>query len=166
MRWIVGIGLGVAVAASVSAKEKAPLVFPDMGYSIQPLEQQPAKPQVMQHLFMFVPGEHGFAGNVGVQLQPYPGTLKAYAELSKKQFEQMKVKVLRSEVKDTHALFEYQMKNAQGAEMHVYSKAYQRESTVYLVSGTTLESSWEKQGAAIKNSVDSFSLLPRPATAK
>ena len=159
MDWIVCSGDGFLGRC----QRKGPPVFPDLGYSIKPLEVKTAegtKPQVMQHLFMFVPAEQGFAGNVGVQVQPYPGTLKAYAELSSKQFAQMKVKVIKSEVQESHAFFEYSMLNAQKQPMHVYSKAFKRGDLVYLVSATTLEKTWAKQGPALKECVDSFSFLP------
>jgi hypothetical protein len=71
----------------------APLDFSKYGFQIGALDTPPGDSPT-QVIMMFLPTKNGFAPNVNVMIQPYAGTIKDYASLSKGQFEDMKFKII------------------------------------------------------------------------
>ena len=88
------IALLCLAANSALAGDKAEtLTFKQAGFSIAPLDEPQKGPS--QTLIMFLPASDGFAPNVNVQIQPYSGSIDAYADLSKTQFKQVRVRRLQ-----------------------------------------------------------------------
>jgi hypothetical protein len=135
----------------------APLEFPKYGFQINALENSPADTPV-QALIMFLPAKNGFAPNVNVNIQPYGGTVKDYISLSKKQFEQMKWKVLsEKEPSANEWLCEYSG-DMQQSSLHWYARAVLKSGKVYLITGTAREDDWADCSAELEKCVDSFAL--------
>ncbi|MEW4488992.1 hypothetical protein AB1L42_12975 [Thalassoglobus sp. JC818] len=132
------------------------MTFPVNGYSMTPLEA-PVGETPYQSLIMFLAASEGFAPNVNVQIQPYPGTMQEYSDLSKGQFEQLNFQVLKENVNENMALWEY-TGTTQSKTLHWYTAAHKRDNKVYLVTATALESQWERAGEKLKKCVDSFRL--------
>jgi hypothetical protein len=145
-------------AEEAAAPEQPRLHFPGSGFSITPLEDEEAG-EPRQVLMMFLAPRDGFASNVNVQMQPWPGSFDAYAKLSENQFKQMGWKVLDESSTEDSRQWEY-TGHLQGMEMHFYSRACKRGEIVYLATGTALASNWEKDKQTLKACVDSFKLEP------
>lgn len=111
----------------------------------------------IQPLMMFLAPQGGFAPNVNVQIQNYPDSLKAYAELSLRQFKALKMKVVKSKITKKFALFEY-TGNMKGNDFHFYARAFKKGKKIYLVTGTALVSQWANAKKKIVSTVDSFKL--------
>lgn len=145
--------LSVSCFAAVAESR---LHFPVNGYSIAPLEgTSDAVPS--QSLIMFLPPKDGFSPNVNVQIQPYNGSIKDFADLSDQQFKSMGFKVLNREATATAITWEYQGP-FQGQIMHWFSRAIQSKGRFYVVTATALESQWADVAGQLKACVNSFKL--------
>ena len=130
------------------------LHFAVAGFSIAPLEAPPGEsPQ--QVLMMFLPAKAGFAANVSVQIQPYGGSIDDYSELSLKQFNSAKLKVLAHKKEGELVLFEYTGMMEQ-RQLHWYARAEKKGSSIYLVTATAIDSEWDDVETKLKPCVDSF----------
>ena len=78
----------LCTSACLGAATLGQLTFTASGFSIRPLEG-------WETLTMLLPASDGFAPNVNVQIQPYPGTLDSYIALSKGQLKQMGFQAVR-----------------------------------------------------------------------
>lgn len=146
----------VANLASAGATVEK-LTFKQAGFSIAPLDEQQQGPA--QALIMFLPASNGFSPNVNVQIQPYPGRIDEYANLSKTQFKQIGFKVL-AESKSNHSevIFEYSG-TLQGNNLHWYARAVQKNGTIYLITATATEEQWPKVADKLKECVNSFETI-------
>jgi hypothetical protein len=152
------IALLCLAANSALAGDKAEtLTFKQAGFSIAPLDEPQKGPS--QTLIMFLPASDGFAPNVNVQIQPYSGSIDAYADLSKTQFKQVGFKLL-SENKSGKAeiTFEYSG-TLQGRNFHWYARAIQNGGIIYLVTATATEEQWSKVADKLKVCVNSFETI-------
>ncbi|MCC6673381.1 MAG: hypothetical protein IT458_20150 [Planctomycetes bacterium] len=152
---------GVLLLASVFAVARAPadrLAFPAAGFAIAALDSAPSK-ESTQILLMSLPPSAGFAPNVNVQIQPCAEGVQAYLALSKKQFEQMGLELVAESKPSASAItMEYQGE-LQGRKLHCYARAVQKGGSIYLATGTALQSQWDKVGAELKACVDSLETL-------
>ena len=80
--------------------------FNESGFSIDILDEQPGNAG-SQPLQMLLPAVNGFSANVNVQIQPYPGTLVEYKNLSEAQFVQLGLKTITSSTKGSAVVFDY-----------------------------------------------------------
>lgn len=137
-------------------KSDTRLHFKKNGFSIAPLEgKSDSAPYVV--IMMFLPGSEAFSPNVNVSIQPYSGSIKEYADLSKKQFKAGKFTVVSEKLSSTSVVWEY-TGMAQGRQLHWYAKAERKDGKVYLVTATSTESQWKTLSAKLKVCVDSFKL--------
>ncbi len=132
------------------------LHFKESGFSIAPLEGK-TDPTAYTPLKMLLPATDSFAPNVNVRIQPYNGTIKQYADLSKKQFIAAKLTVQSETVTQTSVVWEYSG-TMQGHNLHWYAKAERGNGKVYLVTATAKESQWNDVAAKLKACVNSFKL--------
>ena len=140
-----------------SFSQDGSLRFPELGYSIQPLE--PNLKDVTGNyiaLNMFLPSSEEFAPNINIIVQDYPGSAKDYKELSDGQFESLGVKMMRSDLKDGVVFFEYTTDKFGGTELHIYTRAYFANSKVYMATATATIKQWKKYGKQLVISVDSI----------
>ena len=133
------------------------LDFPLSGFKIDPLEV--AKGEVpVSPLVMCLPATEGFAPNVNVTIQPFPGTMGDYITVSKQEFEQVKWTLI-AESRDGDKVWKVEYADpSPNNPLHFYAKAVSNGKYVYLVTGTARESQWATAGPQIKKCVDSLVL--------
>jgi len=144
-------------AVFISGAPVDKLHFRLMGFSISPLESDPGN-NTYQALTMYLPSSEGFSPNVGVQTQPFEGSVKAYAALSEKQFQQMNIKLLKEKEVGTNQLVVEYAGALQSHSLHWYARAVLKNGRAYLVTATSTERQWSSMGAKLENCVDSFEL--------
>ena len=146
----------LGLASLIHPAFAAPVELPQYGFKIEPLDAAAPSETTVTALATFLPPSDGFAPNINVQIQPYAGTIKDYAELSKGQFDQFKLRVLASEFKgDREWAAEYEGP-LQGTLLHVYARAISKDGKIYLVTATATPAQWAVVGARLKKHVDSF----------
>ncbi len=132
------------------------LDFPEAGFSIDNIDAAPTLAG-SQPLHMFLPPVNGFSANINVQIQPYPGSMKQYIELSQSQFKQMGLSVISSKEQDETMVLEYSG-FMQGMNLHFYAKAVKKGSFVYLVTATDSKENWNDNKSQLISAVNSFKL--------
>ena len=132
------------------------MTFDEAGFSIKALDGEPGQAGT-QPLTMMLAARNGFAANVNVQIQAYPGSMQDYIELSKAQFEQMGLKMVNKRIEGDTIWFEY-AGDMNGRSLHFYSKAVKKGKFFYLATGTDLEQNWQHSSAQLKAVVDSLQL--------
>lgn len=143
-----------SISQSAATKPADKLVFQNNGFSISPLDE--AGEGTYQVLMMFLRPSKDFAPNVNVMRQAYGGTLDQYAALSRKQFENLKFKVLSESRPDKHTVvFEY-AGQMQGRTLHWYARVVLQGGTAFLVTATAAEDHWKDVSVKLKSCVDSF----------
>ena len=147
---------GISASLCTAGDSKDRLMFKANGFSIAPLEGV-SKDVPYQTIIMFLPPTESFSPNVNVQIQPYNGTVKQYAELSRTQFKTAGFKVLTQKLTAKALLLEYSG-TVQGRELHWYAEATLSKGKVYLVTATATESQWKAVGSKLKACVNSFKL--------
>lgn len=130
--------------------------FKETGFSINALDQAPSAAGGTP-LQMFLPPSNGFSANVNVQIQPYPGSMAEYIELSKSQLKQMGLQIIDMSISGDEAIFEYNG-NMNGMHLHFYAKAVKKGSLFYLATATDLATQWHVNKGKLKNAVASFKL--------
>src|SRR5260370_8449551 len=90
---VISIALLSSCATLFQAKA-ATIDLPLYGFQIDALDAAPDASAPATALEMFLTPTEGFAPNINVQIQPYTGTIKEYATLSKGQFDEWKWRVI------------------------------------------------------------------------
>src|SRR5260370_36352830 len=107
-------------------------------------------------LEMFLTPTEGFAPNINVQIQPYTGTIKEYATLSKGQFDELKWKVIsEKEIGDNEWSIEY-TGTMQPGDLHFYARTISKNRKVHLATPTAKESQWPTVSDTLRQHIDSF----------
>ena len=142
--------------ATFSQTKAATIDLPLYGFQIDALDAAPNPAAPTTALVLSLPATEGFAPNINVQVQPYTGTIKEYAELSKRQFEQLKWKVIsEKEIGDNEWSVEY-TGTLQAGDLHFYARAISKDGKVYLASATAKETQWEVVGDTLRQHIESF----------
>ena len=150
--WLVALACGGAALLGAAAGQA--LHFPQHAFSIAPLEGRAGSTGMV--LLMSLPPTGGFAPNVNVVAQPSHGTMDDFIALSKQQFAQAGLHVVRAEkVGENDAAFEY-TGNMQGRPLHWYAKASLKGDEVLLTTATATDQQWPKFADQLKACVDSF----------
>ena len=146
----------LTLALSLSAQDATNrLRFPATGFSIAPLEASPGD-EARKALMMFLPASENFAANVNVLIQPYSGTIEEYTKVTLDAYKANGMKVLQQkEISRSVVVFEV-TGEMDGRTLHWYSRAEKVAGRIYLATGTAREEDWPRQGAPIKNCVDSL----------
>jgi hypothetical protein len=79
------IGPALYYAANLSSLTAATIDLPEYGFLIDVTDVKPWA-NASTPLVMCLPASEGFAPNINVTIQPYPGSIKEYISLSKRQF--------------------------------------------------------------------------------
>ncbi|MDD5697273.1 MAG: M56 family metallopeptidase [Victivallaceae bacterium] len=103
-----------------------------------------------------LPAQSGFAANVNIIKQSYNLPMAAYDKLSLSQFKSLNAKVLTHELKGNEARYEYMLGDK---KLHFYVRAVKQGKSIYCITATALNSSWETQKAALIKSVNSFKVV-------
>ena len=131
--------------------------LPQYGFEIDALDAAPGE-QMTLVLAMSLPASGGFSPNINVMVQPYSGSIKDYAALSKGQFEQMHATMIAEQQKgESEWSFEYTMDYNKKTQ-HCYSRAISKGGKVYLVTATANPSQWPSVEAKLRKHVDSLKL--------
>jgi hypothetical protein len=142
--------------SAIAADSTNRLHFPANGFSINSLENGSAAP--IQALIMSLSPRDQFAANVNVMIQPFPGTLDEFIELSDKQFKDAGFKLLlKRKVDASTILYEY-AGEMQNRPLHWYARAVRAAGKIYVVTATGLEKHWSADGPKLKACVDSFQI--------
>jgi len=152
------------VSTGVAGPRAATLNFRVNGFSIDALEGV-AGQAPYQVLAMLLPVSDGFAPNVNLQIQPYPGTMDDYMALSKAQLVQAGLKLIREARVDKAATVIEYSGTMQGRKLRFYARMVLREKKVYLITATAAEEQWASVAAKLKACVDSFRLQKPSALA-
>lgn len=143
----------LALSCNLAAE---PLVFDKAGFSIKALDSKPGQAG-MQPLTMMLTAKNGFAANVNVQIQAYPGSVEDYIALSEAQFEQMGLQMSDKRIEGDTLYFEYSG-SMSGRSLHFYSKAIKKDKFFYLATATDLEQNWVQSSARLKEVINSLQL--------
>lgn len=127
------------------------LEFPQYGFEIDTLEAPGPVNTTTQALIMFLPASEGFAPNINVQIQTFPYSFKQYQDVSKKQFAELKWKMLSEKLEGNRWTIEYT-----GDELRFYAVIIKHNNLIYLATGCARESQWADVGEIIRKRVDSF----------
>lgn len=142
------------VFTSIAYSEPHRVIFSQAGFSIDILDDKPgaagSKP-----LFMRLPAVDGFAANINVQVQSYPGSIDEYRDLTEAQFSQLGWKTISTSSDGNVLIVEYSGRT-QGRDLHFYSKAIKVDNLFYLATATDLDTRWPISSAKLKAVVDSF----------
>jgi PsbP len=129
--------------------------LPQYGFEIDALDAEPGAATTTA-IMMFLPVSEGFAANINVNIQPYKGTIKEYAALSKGQFSEMKWKVVSDEQKGEDEWRAEYAATTKSGDLHFYARALKKGDRVYLVTATAKESQWASVQAKLRKHVDSL----------
>ncbi len=154
---VISIALLFSCATLFQAKA-ATIDLPLYGFQIDALDAAPDASAPATALEMFLTPTEGFAPNINVQIQPYTGTIKEYATLSKGQFDELKWKVIsEKEIGDNEWNLEY-TGTMQAGDLHFYARAISKNGKVYLATATAKESQWPTLGETLRQHIDSFKI--------
>jgi hypothetical protein len=151
----------ICVAAFValaicSRSGAAAFELPLYGFQIDALDAAPDESNPTTVIQTFLPATEGFAPNIIVQIQPYSGTIKDYATVTKGEFEEMKWKVISAQQpSDNEWNVEY-TGSLQSNDLHFYARAVSANGKVYLITATAKESQWTTVSDTLRKHVDSF----------
>ncbi|WP_028973023.1 hypothetical protein [Spirochaeta cellobiosiphila] len=157
MKRILGLLLIIGVMMSCATTQtESKITYLNEGFSIDTLESETTA-QGHQILMMFLPTDKGFAPSVNIMTQDYSGSLEDYKKISESQFQQLGIEVIISVIDEGKLNMEY-MGVLQGQDIHGYAIAIKKDNYIYLTTGTTLRSQWEKYKDQLIKVVLSFEL--------
>ena len=125
------------------------LTLAKAGFSIAALEGT-------QALAMLLSPSDGFAANVNVQVQPYPGTLDDYIALSRDQFREIGATVVSQRKSGASTRVVEYTGEVSGSSLHFYSRAEKRGNKVYLATASATAQQRPSLSAKLKACVDSL----------
>jgi len=140
--------------ATLFQAKAATIDLPLYGFQIDALDATPKASATTTALVLCLPASEGFGPNINIQIQPYTGTIKEYATLSKGQFEELKWKIIsEKEIGDNEWSVEYTGTGESG-ELHFYARAISKNGKVYLATATAKESQWPTISDTLREHVD------------
>jgi hypothetical protein len=105
---------------------------------------------------MSLPPTDGFAPNVNVIAQNYPGSLDDYIALSKQQTANAGWNWIKADkADDSTAIIEFASKTA-NISLHYYAKVSRKGPEIILITATATEKQWAADSTQLKACVDSF----------
>jgi hypothetical protein len=142
--------------ATLFQAKAATIDLPLYGFQIDALDATPKASATTTALLLCLPASEGFGPNINIQIQPYTGTIKEYATLSKGQFEELKWKIIsEKEIGDNEWSVEY-IGTGESGELHFYARAISKNGKVYLATATAKESQWPTISDTLREHVDSL----------
>jgi hypothetical protein len=146
--------------ATLLQAKAATIDLPLYGFQIDALDATPNASATTTALLLCLPASEGFGPNINIQIQPYTGTIKEYATISKGQFDELKWKVIsEKEVGDDEWSVEY-TGTMQAGDLHFYARAISKNGKVYLATATAKESQWPTVSETLRQHIDSFKVTP------
>jgi hypothetical protein len=151
----------LAISSQAAA---ATIELPLYGFQMDALDATPDSSNPTTVIQTFLPATDGFAPNINVQIQPYTGTVKDYATTSKRQFEQMKWKLVSDQQPNDNEWNVEYTGSFQGSDLHFLARAVSADGKVYLITATAKESQWTTVGDTLRKHLESFKLTPGTPT--
>lgn len=146
------------IVSALSTLAAADGDLPYYGWQLKDLdaiiEKAPGK-----SLFIKVDDTGQVPANINVQIQPFPGTMKDYIDLSRGQFDQVFEKgwKILSEKQNGDEEWSCEVVGSRkGKGYHFYSRAVKEGSKVYLIMATALQEQWGSVGEKLRRHVDAF----------
>lgn len=103
----------------------------------------------------------GFAPNVNVLIQDFPGSIDDYVSTTKKEFASAGITMLNERsVSPTEWIVEY-AGELSGRSLHFYARVVKSGDKVYLTTGTATPEQWDQFSALLKQCVDSFAVTTK-----
>lgn len=133
-------------------------VFDQHQFEIETLEPDNRVEKPSTPLLMSLPALGGFAPNVNVTIQVLEEGIDKYAELTRTQFQAMKLTVIREVKTEKGEWFAEYFGPFQSMILHWYSRAVFDGTKVYLITATAPEKEWDTLSAKMRGVVNSFSL--------
>ena len=150
------IGAALFSAAILTPATAATIDLPQYGFTIEALDAPPSATTSTTALMTFLPASDGFAPNINVNIQPYPGKIANYITMSKDQFKKMNwVVVTEKQNGENEWIVEY-TGQMQGKDLHFYARAVTKGGKVYLVTAAAKESQWNTMSGILRRNVDAF----------
>jgi hypothetical protein len=137
----------------------ATIELPLYGFQMDALDAAPDSSSPTTVIQTFLPATDGFAPNINVQIQPYTGTIKDYAATSKRQFEQMKWRLVSDQQPNDNEWNVEYTGSFNGSDLHFLARAVSANGKVYLITATAKESQWMTVGDTLRKHVESFKLV-------
>ena len=152
------IGVALFSAAITTTVTAATIDLPQYGFSIEALDAPPSTTTATTALMTFLPVSDGFAPNVNVNIQPYPGSMASYVTMSKDQFKQMNWTVVAEKQNGENEWIVEYTGPMQGNELHFYARAVANNGKVYLVTASSKETQWSSVSSLLRKAVDAFKI--------
>lgn len=150
------IGGALYAAAALIPATGANIDLPQYGFTIEALDAAPSATTTTMALATFLPSSDGFAPNINVNIQPYPGSITSYITMSKGQFKQMNWTVVAEKQNgESEWTVEY-TGPTQGNTLHFYARAVANKGKIYLVTATARETQWNSVSGVLRKAVDAF----------
>jgi len=105
----------------------------------------------------YLPQEKGFSPNISIIVQDFKESMAEYDKMNKEEIANMKWTILKSEISEDQATYEYTGLNS-GVKIRCYTRACKVGNSIYLITATALEEQWEETSSALITSVKSFQL--------
>lgn len=143
----------------IRAEEKNIFVSTSYGFSITvPVNKNIVRGTYQMALFL-LPASDEFSPNVGLGIQTFQGSINEFDKITTDQFKNLSIIIISRIIKKDQITYEYKG-SLNEKKMHWYQKAIKKESTIYLITATALESQWESTSAILIDSVNSFKFIP------
>jgi len=150
------LGIALFSAAITTTATGATIDLPQYGFSIEALDAPPSTTTATTALMTFLPASDGFAPNVNVNIQPYPGSMASYVAMSKEQFKQMNWTVVAEKQNGENEWIVEYTGPMQGNNLHFYARAVANRGKVYLVTASAKETQWSSVSGLLRKAVDAF----------
>lgn len=153
------IFVGFCVFAGAAEKQEDYFVSKAYGIKIKVPVDKSSKAQTLETIATFqLPVADAFSGTVSITRQEYTGPLKTYDDISLSELKKDKAKLLKHELKENMAVYEY-LDKAEGRDVHYFIKVLKSANYIYIAVAVSLESRWEKEKNELVKSIDSFTLI-------
>lgn len=148
----------LAVISAFSSLAAAEAELPYYGWRLKDLEPL-IKKAPSQAVVIMVGEPVKFHANINIMIQPFPGTMKDYMDLSRGEFQKLfekKWKVLWEKQNGENEWICESTGTKGGEAYQFYSRAVKDEARIFLITATALQTQWGSLGEKMRRQVDSF----------
>ncbi|MDR2981045.1 MAG: photosystem II reaction center PsbP family protein [Puniceicoccales bacterium] len=153
LKYVLPLIACLALISACAPQASSSLVFPDAGFSIEPLRSKEAPEKA---LMMFLPRRDGFAASVNVTTMEWDTPITEYAAEAKKQISDIKGTIVsEKQVSIAEWTIEYQADLGNGL-MRFYTRAIFSGGKIYTATATSLDKHWAEDSAALTQCVNTL----------
>lgn len=157
----------VILTRCIYADESPTATFSKSGYSVALLDAGPALTGGFESMKMFLPPQEGFASNINLQHQAFPGSLSEWVAESDAGAKKVGLKI--SNAKLTNGVYTAEaVGKVPGIDMefHFYFKAVKSANNVILATATIPTSRWDDEKDLLIPIVDSLRAVRKAGSTK